>query len=99
MEKLSDLIKARLERHNLGASAKSAEVLHKANILLSDVFGKQKIGLKAYRLDNGNLYIAAENSAWSQELWGVQKTILESLQKSFGESVVIHLKIKNLTIE
>jgi len=99
MDKLSDLIKARLERHNLSASAKSAEVLHKANILLSDKFGKQKIGLKAYRLDNGNLYIAAENSVWSQELWGVQKNILDSLKKSFGESAIIQIKIKSLTIE
>jgi hypothetical protein len=99
MDKLSDLIKARLERHNLSASAKSAEVLHKANILLSEVFGKQKIGLKAYRLDNGNLYIAAENSVWSQELWGIQKSILDSLKKNFGERVVNHIKIKSLTIE
>jgi hypothetical protein len=99
MEKLSDLIKARLDKHNLSASAKSAEVLHKANILLSDKFGKQKTGLKAYRLDNGNLYIAAENPVWSQELWGVQKDILDSLKKSFGERVVTHIKIKSLTIE
>ena len=99
MDKLSDLIKVRLESHNLGASAKSAEVLHKANILLSDLFGKKKIGLKAYRLDSGNLYIAAENPVWSQELWGVQKAILESLKKSFGESAVLHIKIKSLTIE
>lgn len=99
MDKLSDLIKVRLDRHNLSASAKSAEVIHKANILLSDAFGKQKIGLKAYRLDNGNLYIAAENPIWSQEMWGVQKSVLESLKKSFGESAVKKIITKNLTFE
>jgi len=98
MDKLSDLIKGRLDRHCLSASAKSAEVLYKANSLLAEMFGKKKPCAKAYRFSNGILFIAAENSVWSQEVWGVQESLLSSLKKCFGERSVIKIIIKSLTI-
>lgn len=93
MEKLSDLIKGRLDRHNLSSSAKSAEVLYKANLLLSDLFKSQKGSVKAYRLEGGILFISTENAVWSQEVWGVSQNILNSLKKNFGEKVVKKIRI------
>lgn len=99
MDKLSDLIKGRLDRHNLSSSAKSAEVLYKANLLLSDLFRNQKNSVKAYRLEGGILFISTENAVWSQEVWGASENILKNLKMKFGEKTVKKILIKSLTIE
>lgn len=99
MDKLSDLISGRLDRHNLSSSAKSAEVLYKANLLLSDLFKSQDGSIKAYRLENGILFISTESAVWSQEVWGVSEDILKNLKKSFGEKTVKKILIKSLTIK
>lgn len=98
MQKLSDLIKGRLDTHNLSASAKASEVLHKANILLADQLGQLNNGVKAYRFDGGTLFIAAENSVLCQELWGLKISLLNSLKKQFGKNIVKKILIKSLTI-
>jgi hypothetical protein len=99
MEKLSELIKGRLANHNLTESAKSAEIIRKANLLMAEKFNCEKPGAKAYRFSDGILFIAAENAVWSQEVWGVQNSILKSLRKSFGNTVIKKIIIKSLTIE
>jgi hypothetical protein len=99
MEKLSELIKGRLANHNLSESAKSAEVIRKANLLMAEKFNCERPGAKAYRLSDGILFIATENAVWSQEVWGVQSSILKSLKKSFGETVIKKIITKSLTIE
>ena len=98
MHKLSDLIKGRLDAHSLGASAKSAEVIHKANQHLADLLKSKGADTKAYRFNGVTLFISAENSSWSQEVWGVQEAILQNLQKHFGKGVVKKIVIKSLTI-
>ena len=98
MHKLSDLIKGRLDAHSLSASAKSAEVIYKANQHLADLFKNKETDTKAYQLDGGVLFIAAENSSWSQEVWGVQESILKNLKKQFGKGFVKKIVIKSLTI-
>lgn len=99
MEKLSDLIKNRLPKHNLGSAAKSAEVLFVANELLDDLLNSPDQSIKAYRLEGGNLFIAAENSVWTQELWGIRDKVIKKLQERFGKSFVKKIVIKCLTIE
>lgn len=99
MEKLSDLIKKRLPKHNLGTAAKSAEVLFVANKLLEDLLNSPDRSVKAYRLESGNLFIAAENSVWTQELWGIRDKVIKKLQERFGKSFVKKIVIKCLTIE
>jgi len=94
MEKLSELIKGRLDRHNLSSSAKSAEVIFKANLLIADLFKGAENNVKAYRLEGGILYISAENAVWSQEVWGVSENILKSLKKSFGDTLIKKILIK-----
>lgn len=98
MEKLEDIVKQRLNTHSLGSSAKSAEILHTTNKLLSDLLKDKEHAVKAYRFDGGILFIAAESASWSQEAWGAQESILNSLQKQFGKKVVKKIRIKNLTI-
>jgi len=99
MDKLSDLIKGRLDTHNLSQSAKSAEILYKANVLLLKITDGNKTCARAYRFSGGVIYISTENSAWSQEIWGVSESILNSLRKSFGDKTVKKVIIKNLTFE
>ena len=95
MDKLIDLIKGRLDKRNLGNSAKTAEVLYKANQIIS----KSVEGVKAYKLEAGTLFIAAPNSALSQELWGIQEALLNELRDTFGESKIFKIRIKSLTID
>lgn len=99
MEKLSDLIKARLDRHNLDTSAKSAEVLYFANQILVDSLDSPDQPVKAYKFDKGILFISTKNASFGQELWGVQESVLKSLKKRFGENVVKKIRIKSLTID
>ena len=99
MEKLSDLIKARLNTHNLETSAKSAEILHITNEMLGDLLKAKKQYVKAYRCDGGVLFIATENASWGQEVWGIKESILKNLQKQFGKKVITKIRIKNLTID
>ena len=99
MDKLSDLIKCRMERHSLSDSARSAEILYKANILLAEIFGKQKLCAKAYRFSKGVLFVSTENSVWSQEIWGAREGLLDGMRKEFGAKAVLKIVIKNLTIE
>jgi len=94
MDKLGDLIKGRLDKHNLSSSAKSAEVIYKANLLIADKFDTSKNNVKAYRLDGGILFIATESATLSQEVWGVQGSILADLSKSFGKNVIKKIRIK-----
>ena len=99
MEKFSDIIKGRLEVHNLDESAKASEVLHISNQLLSDLLKTEGNPVKAYRFDGGTLFIAAENPSWSQEVWGVQEAVLDNLKKHFGKGAIKKIRIKSLTIE
>lgn len=99
MDKLSHLIKARLDKHNLSTAARASEILNKANILIADQFGDLKSGIKAYRFNGGILFIATENSVLSQELWGVQLPLLNKLKKQFGKNVIKKILIKSLTID
>ncbi len=99
MEKISDIVKIRLGRHGLSSSAQAAEVLHTANQILSERLKTKEPAAKAYRLENGVLFVAAENSSWCQEVWGVQKSILDKLIQRFGKGVVRKICIKCLTIQ
>ncbi len=99
MEKLSDLIKGRLDKHNLSVSAKSAEVLYNANKFLSGLFKVQNGCVKAYRFEGGVLYIAAENAVLCQELWGAQESLINKLKKQFGDNMIKKIRIKSLTID
>jgi len=99
MEKFSDIIKVRLGTHGLSASAKAAEVLHASNQLLAEFLKTEKPAVKAYRLERGTLFISAENPSWSQEVWGVQRSVLQKLTKRFGKGVVQKIQIKSLTIK
>ena len=98
MEKISDIVKNRLEVHNLNASAKASEVLHISNQLLSDLLKTKKPAAKAYRFSDGVLFISTENASWSQEVWGVQEAVLKGLKKRFGKNVIQKVRIKSLTI-
>ena len=98
MEKFSDIVKSRLEAHNLDESAKASEVLHISNQLLSDLLKIKKPAAKAYRFSDGVLFISTENASWSQEVWGVQEAVLKSLKKQFGKNVIQKIRIKSLTI-
>ncbi len=98
MDKLSNLIKGRLDKHNLSTSANAAEILNKANILIADQFGDLKSGIKAYRFSNGVVFIAVENSVLGQEVWGGQIAILNKLKKQFGKGKIKKIQIKSLTI-
>ncbi len=99
MDKLVDLIKVRLNHHSLSAPAKSAEVLFFANQLLKGELQPFNDRIQAYKLDKGTLYISSPNSVWSQELWGVQKTILTKIKSRFGDQSVKKVQIKSLTID
>ncbi len=95
MQKLSDLIKGRLDAHALSSSAKSSEVIYKANIMLNDLFKESQGNVKAYRFERGILFIATKNAIWSQEVWGVQESVLNNLKKQFGERIVKKVLIKS----
>ena len=98
MDKLSNLIKGRLNHHNLDESATSAEVIFIANQLLAELLPEIKNEIKAYKFTSGVLFITTKNSVLSQEVWGVQEAILKGLKKHF-EGMVKKIIIKNLTIE
>lgn len=98
MDKLSDLIKGSLNRHQLSASAKSAEVLFFVNQLLDDLFNTEDQNAKAYKFDGAMLFIGVRNAALSQEVWGKQEFLMEKLKNRFGQSAVKRIKIKSLTI-
>lgn len=99
MEKLVDLIKGRLTHHSLASPAQSAEVLFFANQLLKAELNPFNDRIQAYKLEKGVLYISSPNSVWSQELWGVQKTVLIKIKSRFGDQSVKKVQIKSLTIE
>jgi len=99
MEKISDIVKIRLGTHGLSASARAAEVLHASNQLLAERLKTEKPGAKAYRLENSILFVSAENPSWSQEVWGIQRSVLNALTKRFGKGVVKKIQIKSLTIK
>ncbi len=94
MESLNELLKSRLSAHNLSASAQSAQVLHDANALLVELLPKAGKAVRAYRLEQGLLYVSAENPVLSQELWGVQAQLLKKLKASHGENSVSKIVIK-----
>lgn len=98
MQKLSDLIKVRLNNHNLSTSAKSAEVIYFANQLLADFADPVKSGVKAYKFNGGTLFIGVKNSVWAQEVFGEQEKVLQKLKNRFGEKVIKKILIKSLTI-
>ena len=98
MDKLSDLIKGRLNKHNLNTSAESAEVLFFANKVLSGLMDVDRQDIQAFKLKNGVLFIGVKNSTLSQELWGKHEMLLDKLKKRFGETIVKKIQIKSLTI-
>jgi hypothetical protein len=91
MDTLSELVKQRLNAHNLAAPARSAEILYTANQLLSQAFPEMPKAVKAYRLENGILYVRTENSVLAQELWGIQEKLMGTLRSSFGEKAVLKI--------
>jgi hypothetical protein len=94
MESLGELLKTRLNAHNLSAPALSAQILNDANRILVQLLPKAYHSVSAYRLEQGRLYISAENPVLSQELWGVQAQLLKKLQTSHGENSVSKIIIK-----
>lgn len=94
MENLADLLKLRLNTHNLSASAQSATILLEANRMLSTLLPKGCDSAKAYRLEQTRLYVSAENAVLAQELWGIQAQLLSKLQASHGEKAVSKIIIK-----
>ena len=94
MESLSELLKTRLNAHNLSAPALSAQIIHDANDLLSKLLPQAAKSVRAYRLEQGRLYVSAENPSVSQELWGVQAQLLKKLKASHGENSVSKIIIK-----
>lgn len=94
MENLADLLKLRLNTHNLSASAQSAQILLDANRILLTLLPKGSETVKAYRLEQTRLYVSAENAVLAQELWGVQAQLLQKLQASHGEKAVSKIIIK-----
>ena len=98
MESLEDLIKTRLSHHNLSVSAKSAEVVYFANQLLANELESQEGNVKAFKFNGGILYVSVKNASLGQEVWGVQESVLQGLQKRFGEKVIKKIRIKSLTI-
>lgn len=94
MENLGDLLKIRLNAHHLSVPAQSATVLLDANRLLKGLLPQAPHSVKAYRLEQGRLYVSAENATLSQELWGVQAQLLQKLQASHGEKAVSKVVIK-----
>lgn len=94
MDRLQDLLKHRLNNHNLNASTRAAEILFDANQLLLNTFSFSSKMVKAYRLEQGVLYIRAENPVWSQEVWGIHDQLLNALQKQYGKNVISKVLIK-----
>jgi len=94
MENLGELLKLRLNSHNLSASAHSATILLDANRLLLSLLPKAPASVKAYRLEQARLYVSAENAVLAQELWGIQAQLLGKLQASHGEKAVSKIIIK-----
>ena len=94
MENLADLLKIRLSAHNLSAPAHSATILLDANRQLKNLLPKAPHSVKAYRLEQGKLYVSAENAVLGQELWGIQAQLLKNLQAAHGEKSVSKVVIK-----
>ena len=84
----------RLSAHNLSAPAQSSMVLLDANRQLKTLLPKAPDSVKAYRLEQGRLYVSAENAVLGQELWGIQAQLLQKLQASHGEKSVSKVVIK-----
>jgi hypothetical protein len=98
MDKLTDLIKQRLSKHHLKSSAQAAEVLFIANQFIVELIEAPAGKVKAYKYEASNLFVAAQDAVWRQELWGVQSILLDKLRKRFGEKALNKIVIKSLTI-
>jgi hypothetical protein len=96
MDKLGDLIKVRLNKHSIGTSATSAEVVYFANQLLKGTLEFDEKDVNAHTFTDGILSVKVSSPTWSQEVWGNQKVILKDLQKRFGENAVKKILIKSV---
>ena len=94
MESLSDLLKTRMNAHNLSAPSLSAKILYDANLLLAQLLPLAPKSVRAYRLEQGLLYVSADNPVLSQELWGIQAQLLQKLKAAHGEKTVLKVIIK-----
>lgn len=43
---------------------------------------------------NGNLFVKAENSMWSSELWMNREKIIKKINEKIGEKIVKEIKMK-----
>ncbi len=88
MDKIGNLIKVRLNQHKLGESSQASGILHKANACLGKWLNCSNQDVKAFKLQNGILWIRVDNAVWGQEVWGVSSKLLRELQKEYGKNLV-----------
>lgn len=98
MDKLSDLLGRRLNQHRLGDSARAAAILSAANKLLQAKLECQDDEVRAFRLDQGVLYVGTSNSVWGQEVWARQEELMAEIHQEYGKNSLSKIVIKGLTM-
>lgn len=96
MKKLNNLLRHRLNHHVLSKSAEAAEIIYSCNNYLKLEFPSVAELAKAYKFSQKIIYISVPNSVLSQEVWGLQQSILAHLNDEF-ENKVEKIIIKHLT--
>ncbi len=97
MDKLSEIIRKRLNQHKLGDTARASEILYNANKSLQSRLQCSDDEVRAFRLKDGILYIGTVGSAWGQEVFYQQEGLMEEIRKQHGPKSVIKIVIKGLT--
>jgi len=97
MKKLSDLIAKRLNQHKLGESSASSHVLSRANEYLAKWLKSMPEEVRAITLKNGILIVGVIQPVWGQEVWGIKRRLLATLQDEFGIKILQKIVTKSLT--
>ncbi len=99
MDKLSDVIKKRLNHHSLEPAAKAAMVVDAANELLQSYWAEAKTEVRATKVEKGTLTIEVSHATWGSEVQMHSDKLLKALQSQYGDKMVQKIRIKTLTID
>ncbi|MBU0705925.1 DUF721 domain-containing protein [Patescibacteria group bacterium] len=97
MDKIGIIISKRLNQHKLGESARASEIVYQANRILQEKLQCGDDEVRAYRLKDSILYVGTVGSAWSQEVFHQQESLMKEIRKAHGSKSVLKVIIKSLT--
>lgn len=90
---IKDLLKGSIKRAGIKRQVQAALVVEQADIVILEIFGKQRIAvIKTAWFKDNCLTIACLNSSAAQEIRLVENIIMNRINKHFEQNIVKQIK-------